>query len=461
MLILPAAFIAVAACASYLATATAGPKGGAGRWQPAWPHFCSIARLRGIAFQQPLHRQIPCPQCSRPGHRLHHFRACGAQIAAERQSLALLPKIRPVVLVALMLAGCATPPGAEVLQLVSETAPGARTVDVFVATTREREANGENVFTANRSDQTNYATYTVSVPPNHQPGRVEWPQGRIDPRTTFAVVAEETVSPERFFDAIATAPGARNGVALFVHGYNQSFAEALYRLTQMTADADLSAAPVLFAWPSQAAVAGYLADRDSAMFSRDSLVDLLTRLARDRSVGEIMLMAHSMGGWLTVEALRQLRLSGRGDVLDRLTVVLASPDIDIDLFRKQMTTVGPLSPPMTILTSPDDRALLVSNRLSGVYGRVGALDVSDPRVQKIARDARVAIVDISSLEATDGFSHDRYVGLASVYRELAASGRAGPQRGLGIRQAGAFVFKTVGTTLSSPFMLVGGALAGE
>lgn len=70
-----------------------------------------------------------------------------------------------------------------------------------------------------------------------------------------------------------------------------------------------------------------------------------------------------MGGWLVMEALRQLRFEGRNDVLSKLQVVLAAPDIDADVFRKQIEVVGRLNPPLTILVSKDDRALKASSIL--------------------------------------------------------------------------------------------------
>ncbi|MFD2238504.1 alpha/beta hydrolase [Aureimonas populi] len=345
------------------------------------------------------------------------------------------------------------------LQVMGGTVPGAQVLTVYAATTREREAPDSNVFTAGRSDTPNYSAFTISVPPNHQPGRIEWPTDRIDPATTFATLDQGILTRRGFFEQVAASPDGMRDVTVFIHGYNSNFPEALYRLAQMSADAHLDGTPVLFAWPSQAAVAGYVADKDSVTYSRDALADLLSELARDRRVGSINVLAHSMGGWLTVEALRQLRLSGQDDVIDRLAVVLAAPDIDVDVFRAQMEVLGPLSPPLTVLVATDDRALLVSNRLSGARQRVGALDVRDPRVQEAAREGNVAIVDISGLETVDGLNHSRYVNLAALYPELGGGQDEAP--GLGLRRAGAFVFNAVGTTISSPFTLVGEALAGE
>lgn len=46
-----------------------------------------------------------------------------------------------------------------------------------------------------------------------------------------------------------------------------------------------------------------------------------------------------MGAWLTVEALRQLRLARNDAAINRLNVILAAPDIDVDVFRSQMEVI--------------------------------------------------------------------------------------------------------------------------
>ena len=364
-----------------------------------------------------------------------------------------------IMAITLFLGGCAARPGPEVLRTIEARVPGAQTVTIYAATTRERAAENANVFTSGRASQPNYSSFDISVPPNHQPGVIEWPDEEIDPQTSFATVGQSILTRQGFLQKVAASQDSRKDVLIFVHGYNYNFPEALYRLTQMTVDADLDNTPILFAWPSQAAIAGYVADKESVTYSRDALADLLAALARDQRIGTITVFAHSMGGWLTVEALRQLRLSGQNDILDRLTVVLAAPDIDVDVFRAQMQVLGPMTQPMAVLVSPDDQALRVSNRLSRSRMRVGALDITDPAVQQAAREARLAIIDISSLEASDGLNHDRYVRLASFYANRGREGGDGP--GPSLRRTGAFVFNTVGAPLSSPFSIVGEALAGE
>jgi esterase/lipase superfamily enzyme len=364
-----------------------------------------------------------------------------------------------LAVLAVALAGCARP-GPGVLIPTDAVAPGARLVTVYVATTRARDPDAMNVYTSDRAPVMNYAEFTIAIPPNHKAGEIEWPTGLPDPAKNFVTVRQNLLTSAEFESKVAARAGGDNRKAgVFVHGYNVNFQEAVFRLAQMTADADILGVPILFAWPSDGKLVGYVADKDAATYSRDALAQLLTMLARDRKPADITLLGHSMGAWLTVESVRQLRLTGRTATLNRLNVILASPDIDIDVFRVQMRAIGPLTPPLTVLVSRDDRALALSGRISGERTRLGALNVDDPRVQEGARAANVRIIDISKVEATDGFNHDRFVTLATLYSRLDRMERNGAGAGPG--QAGAFVFNTVGNVLSAPFTLVGGVLSGQ
>jgi esterase/lipase superfamily enzyme len=49
-----------------------------------------------------------------------------------------------------------------------------------------------------------------------------------------------------------------------------------------------------------------------------------------------------MGNWVTVEALRQIKISANKPPIRKLgAVVLAAPDIDIDVFKSQMRSKKP------------------------------------------------------------------------------------------------------------------------
>ena len=338
---------------------------------------------------------------------------------------------------AIVLPGCASRPGPEVLAPVTGL-PGAKTLPIYVATTRERESPSENVFTSNRANDLNFARFVVSVPPAHQPGNVELPSFPPNLQSSFTVVDQAVMSEIDFRKAVAPQSAfgrKKHKIFLFVHGFNNSFQESLLRLAQLQADAQIDGVPILFSWPSQGRIAAYSEDQDAASYSREYLMSLLTMLTRSPAVGEILVVGHSMGGMLTADALRQLRTEGKNQVIARLgRVVLAAPDISAPAFREQVQTIGPLKPPLLVLVSKDDGALRVSSMLGGGAPRAGALDVTNPIVQEAALRAKVQVVDISQLESRDNLKHDQFVSVAVLYSQLPKNG---PYRAA----AGTFVFQ--------------------
>jgi len=329
-----------------------------------------------------------------------------------------------VFVFALVLSNCATRPGSDVLMPVS-AAPGIKTFPIYVATTRTRSAPSENVFTTERANTLNFARFDVAVPPNHQPGLIEWPSGTPDPRVSFATIDQAVLSDVEFRDAIAPVripprQNSKHKVLIFVHGYNNNFQQSLYRLAQIKADTGFNGIALLFAWPSQGQALAYAADKEAAGSSLEHLITVLTTITGSPQVGEIMVVAHSMGGMLTAEALRELRVRHRDRVIARLNrVVLAAPDIDVEVFRSQVQTIGPLKPPLTVLVSKDDAALRLSSLGDGSNVRAGALDVDNPRVREAALRAKVRIIDISQIQSAGaGMGHDRFVNLAAFYPRL-------------------------------------------
>ncbi|MQY46610.1 alpha/beta fold hydrolase [Rhizobiales bacterium RZME27] len=352
----------------------------------------------------------------------------------------------------LTLTSCARP-GPETLTIVTPVAT-ATAVSILVATDRVPDHSGAGAYTAGRGDTLRYAEVTVSIPPGHRPSKIEWPTSKPDPRTTFAVVARrELTAPEFVVLARGSAKSPAYGHAgIFVHGYNYSHQEALFRLAQMTADSKVGERAILFDWPSQAEVTGYVADKDSAAFARDDLATVLSNL----SVGGVRstILAHSMGAWLAVESVRQLSLTGNTKAVRSIDqMVLAAPDIDIDLLRKQLSVTGKLSKPIVVLASKDDLALALSKRLAGSAATAGSLDIDDPRTRELAVKENIEVVDISSIPSLNGTNHDRFASLAAIYPQL-RQGFSNPVAG-----TGALVLNGVGGAISAPFRLGGAILA--
>ncbi|HEV2564081.1 MAG TPA: alpha/beta fold hydrolase, partial [Microvirga sp.] len=250
-----------------------------------------------------------------------------------------LPYRRLAIAVALLLSlnACASLRGT--LVPVAESVPGASKVDMLVATTRMRATGPQEFFSGNRGPELSFAEFTVSIPPeaSRKQGEVQWPRTVPgNPATDFvtlkADVIDRTQAAAWFRRTVRTVPQRR--VLVFIHGFNNRFDDAVFRFAQIVHDAGTPVVPVLFTWPSRGSVLAYGYDRESNTYSRNALESTLRTLASDPSVGEISILAHSMGNWVTLEALRQMAIRD-GRVAPKIrNVLLAAPDVDVDLFRE-------------------------------------------------------------------------------------------------------------------------------
>lgn len=305
--------------------------------------------------------------------------------------------MRLVLILAMALAAC-TPRGT--LTFDSAAAQVGDVEEIFLATTRKPDpATGG--FLNERSETMTFASFSVSVPPDRELGQITWPrEGQpADPATEFVTVGRAIYETDADFRSrLARAIRNEDGeVTIFVHGYNNNFAEGLYRVAQLSSDLDLPGLTVHYAWPSRARAFGYVADRDSALISRKGLVALIEEVER-AGARRVVLLAHSMGAQLMMESLMQISLAGRRDVMDRIGgIVLISPDIDVEVFRSQARSIGNLPQPFIIFTSATDPVLRLSARLTGQRDRLGTLtDLS--RVE----DLEVTVVDSTAFATGSG-----------------------------------------------------------
>lgn len=242
---------------------------------------------------------------------------------------------------------------------------------MLVYSTRAPADDPGLVYSGHRGALVTAAVVDVSIPPNHEVGAIEWPRRRqADPAREFATQAVTPVADDAAAEAWMAAQHADGHLLVFVHGYNVPFDRAVYALAQLTSDLGIKAAPVLFTWPSLGRVWGYVYDRESANYSRDALEQLLQIAARNPDVREVTVFAHSMGSWIAVEALRQYAIRN-GRVDPKITnVILAAPDLDVDVFSQQFSALGNDRPHFTFLVSRDDQALRISRLLAGGVQRV-------------------------------------------------------------------------------------------
>ena len=309
---------------------------------------------------------------------------------------------------AIALSGCAGGPSHRLLDAVAaEPQELLATHRIYVATTRAAAEDRKEVFSGERSVDLNFARVDVTVPKVHQPGVVEQPRSdaRRDPARHFAA-GEVALYPreEGFANGLRESLKRTDGRALiFVHGYRTPFDNSVYRAAQIVHDSGYRGTPVLFSWASTGRTVDYIYDNNSATVARDGLEKTL-RLLHAAGARRIDIVAHSMGNWLTMEALRQIAIAGDRGLSGRLgDIILASPDIDVDVFKSQLRRLGRPDQPVFVIVSRDDRALLASSIIAGNRPRVGDYG-NDADLAELG----ITVVDISAVSSGDPLNHAKF-----------------------------------------------------
>ena len=248
-----------------------------------------------------------------------------------------------------------------------------------------------------------------------------------DPRRHFTVGSFEPLDPLTFArlgnEHLAKASRNPGQAFIFVHGYNTSFPDALYRTAQLAYDLEFDGVPYLYSWPSKAEIGGYEYDGDSADRARRYFLDFLKLVARDTRATRIHLIAHSLGTRPLLEALKSA--GPPAAIAKRLRIdqlILAAPDIDRDLFVEIARSIKGVSRGTTLYAANNDKALLASRKLHGDIPRAGDVPPPGPIVV-----AGIDTIDISAA-GTDSFlslNHNTYVEGGHVLADVRALLREG------------------------------------
>jgi esterase/lipase superfamily enzyme len=273
------------------------------------------------------------------------------------------------------------------VSLVSGAQGEPSNVAIFVASTRRSEG-------ATDDGRAHFSLTSIGVPLNHRAGSLERPSfGGADRRRHFTVLSKRNMDEQEFYGEVASHVSGRIGnsrdVLLYVHGFNTGVEEARFRLAQIVADGRFSGVPALFTWNSRGGLFNYESDKEAATVSRDALEKFVVELSRTPGVGRIKL----------------------GEVM------LAAPDIDLNVFRQQVARVDPRH--VSIFVANNDRALSLASRIAGDRPRLGAMNPTNPEDKSELDRLGVAVHDISSF-STDFVGHGAFAEAPDVVRKIGA-----------------------------------------
>ena len=193
---------------------------------------------------------------------------------------------------------------------------------------------------------------------------------------------------------------------VFVHGFNNRFDEAVYRLAQIVQDSKAPVIPVLFSWPSKGLLHldAYKYDFESANESRGALKQTLDTIALNPNVKEVTVLCHSMGCWTALEALGSKSIHARKIGDNVKNILLVAPDVDVDAFRTEFQQMGRPRPRIALFVSQDDQALKLSKSIWGGKPRLGDANPGQESYLSDFEREGVMVFDLTSLQ---GDAHSR------------------------------------------------------
>jgi esterase/lipase superfamily enzyme len=194
-------------------------------------------------------------------------------------------------------------------------------------------------------------------------------------------------------------------VFIFIHGFNNSFEDAVFRAAEVWHFLGRVGVPLVYTWPAgYGGIRGYAYDRESGEFTVSHLKSCLQAVACCPGVERVHLIAHSRGADVTISALRELHVACRAQgrstqkELKLVNLVLAAPDLDEDVFLQRFVAENVLAAARrtTIYSSPRDKAMELADLIFASRGRVGSLAPHDfsPR-------ARQALAQLPNLQFVD------------------------------------------------------------
>ncbi len=244
-------------------------------------------------------------------------------------------------------------------------------LEAYVRSQLRDELSGE--LYGSQPSELSYGTCQISVPrpENREPGELNRPlsvwilEAPANPEKHFVLQkVVEHADKDAFYESLSSqlAKSADGASLLFIHGYNVSFEDAIFRTAQLAVDLKFPGAPITFSWPSCADPLKYTFDEQNAEVSIPALREFLEDLAVRSGAKRIHIIAHSMGNRVLAGALRSMPAEARAANKRMFhEVVLAAPDIDSRVFTTQdLPYINENAQHCTLYASSRDRALLMS-----------------------------------------------------------------------------------------------------
>lgn len=202
-------------------------------------------------------------------------------------------------------------------------------------------------------------------------------------------------------DHLSVGDGSR--ILLLVHGYANTFYDAVTRAASVATDIRPNGPIVLWSWPSygSSGPVDYNYDETSVMYTRRQLSTFLEMIKTSVQPAGVDIIAHSMGNRAVIFTLEFYLNSASRTALPKIgNIILAAPDIATSNFRQaEQLLVDLASQRLTLYASSKDRALKASQAFAR-GPRAGLIDSRNIIVTRQGIDS----IDASAADTSRFFS---------------------------------------------------------
>jgi len=252
----------------------------------------------------------------------------------------------------------------------SPRAPGVATVDtLFYISARARDDGRERPRLA---DSLEYGIVLMARPTMDDP---------TEDRASIEILDSLQLSVAEFSHRLAERIGPASDSSRFAVMYTHGYGTSLHNLWQHSALARLRSRGdqpwVLFSWPSigsgvawprdgDVLTTAYRADSTAAAASRGAFAQALATAADAVGHARLVLIAHSLGGQMVGESLREHhKVRSSLEARPLRAIAFVSPDIELARFGSTVVpALRPLTERLLLYASADDRVLMMSAQVN-------------------------------------------------------------------------------------------------
>ncbi len=293
-------------------------------------------------------------------------------------------------------------------------------LSIFWGTNRKNSSDTAELYFTNernnnveRSEQLRVGRSLVTVPDIHKKGEIErpekwwkfWKNTKENVNQHIVIHTIDLMDKDKWKLSLQQESTGKEGL-LFIHGYNCSFDDAIYRAAQLKFDLKFSGLTFCFSWASQAQVESYTVDEATIDWSTTHLEEFIDLITKELKLSKLHIIAHSMGNRALVDVIKHW--NGRQDKVH--TVVFAAPDVDSDKMKNTSDYFNAFEN-VTLYSSINDIPVNISSAVHK-YQRAG--NSTPPLVMEHADT-----VDVSKItKPLFSLGHSYYTEAYEVFNDL-------------------------------------------